>query len=39
MILPARQSVRNVAYYDGLEAIYGMTQESGVFKFKLDLHR
>ena len=35
MILPARQSVRNVAYYDGLEAIYGMTQESGVFKFKL----
>jgi ABC-type transport system substrate-binding protein len=35
MILPARQSVRNVAYYDGLEAIYGMTQESGVFKFKI----
>src|SRR4051812_35050699 len=35
MILPARQSVRNVAYYDGLEPIYGMTQESGVFKFKI----
>ena len=35
--LPARQSVRNVSYWDGLEALFGMTADSGVFKVNLDL--
>jgi hypothetical protein len=35
--LPARQSVRNVSYWDGLEALFGMTADSGVFKVNIDL--
>ena len=37
LTLPARQSVRNVSYWDGLEALFGMTAESGVFKVNLQL--
>jgi ABC-type transport system substrate-binding protein len=37
LYLPARQVVRNVAYWDGLEALFGMTAESGVFKVNLHL--
>jgi hypothetical protein len=31
MYIPASQVVLNVAYWDGLEALMGMTSESGVF--------
>jgi ABC-type transport system substrate-binding protein len=37
LYLPARQVVRNVAYWDGLEPLFGMTTESGVFKVNLHL--
>jgi ABC-type transport system substrate-binding protein len=37
LYLPARQVVRNVSYWDGLEALFGMTAESGVFKVNLHL--
>jgi ABC-type transport system substrate-binding protein len=35
--LPARQSVRNVSYWDGLEPLFGMTADSGVFKVNVNL--
>jgi ABC-type transport system substrate-binding protein len=37
LYLPARQAVRNVSYWDGLEALYNMTIESGVFDVNLNL--
>jgi ABC-type transport system substrate-binding protein len=37
LYLPARQVVRNVQYWDGLEPLFGMTAESGVFKVNLHL--
>lgn len=37
LYLPARQVVRNVAYWDGLEPLFGMTAESGVFKVNIHL--
>jgi ABC-type transport system substrate-binding protein len=37
MYIPARQVVRNVNYWDGLEALIGMTADSGVFKVNLHL--
>ena len=37
MYIPARQVVRNVSYWDGLEALIGMTADSGVFKVNMHL--
>src|SRR5581483_3587179 len=36
LVYPARSAAVPAAYFDGLDALIGMTQESGLFKWKLN---
>jgi len=37
LVYPARSAAVPAAYYDGLDALIGMTQESNLFKWKLNV--
>jgi peptide/nickel transport system substrate-binding protein len=37
LVYPARSAAVPAAYYDGLDALIGMTQESGLFRWKLNV--